>query len=323
MKKLFSLLLILLALSCCSLEDDANLTTQNPVDVYIAGQKNGHACYWKNNQEYLLNDNGFLDSEARKIIVSNNNVYVLGKSSDGTALFWKNNIATNLSTTLSSVNHAIDNIGDMEIAGNDIYFSGQVINSDNAVETFNISYWKNGQPNIIDETTSPFVVHNLASYLKVINNNVIVGYEYGYSINTIAQNQNIIGRRQYGIALINNNAYIYGENHVENKAYYKNIFTQNETTVNSITKCQKLVFDLNDIYISDGLNIYKNNNLVFQSTDFSYYKDFTALNGNLYILKAEGDLGGEDVLLINDVNAFSMQSSTGSFNAITIVQNPI
>lgn len=48
MKKLFSLLVILLTLISCSNVDDVNNpSTQDPIDVYVAGSKNNQACYWK------------------------------------------------------------------------------------------------------------------------------------------------------------------------------------------------------------------------------------------------------------------------------------
>lgn len=325
MKNLFILFVILLTYGCSSIDEEVNPVTQIPVDVYIAGQKDGHACYWKNNQEQLLNDNGFPDSQATKIIVSNNDVYVLGKSSNGTDIFWKNNSATNLTEAFSTANHIVDNIGDMEINGTDVYFSGQVINNVNSFETFHMAYWKNGQQNVINGSTSSFLVSNMPSNLKVINNNVIIvyGYAYGYSINGEIQNQNSDGSKPKGIAVKNNEVYVYGNNHIQNKAYYKNVFTQDITLLNVTAEGHKLIFDLSDIYISNGSSIYKNNNLIFESTISSYYKDFIALNTNIYILKTEGDLGGQEVLMINEVNAFSIESSIGSFNSITVVQNPI
>jgi hypothetical protein len=322
MKNLFSLLILLLATGCSSVEEEISPLTQTPVGVYIAGQKNNHACYWKNNQEYILTDDGFLDSEAHKIIVSNNNIYVLGKSSDGTSLFWKNNVITNLSVSLSTLNHAVDNIGDMAINGDDVYFSGQMINSDLPVETFHMSYWKNGEQNIIAETLSYFVVNNLSSYIKVLNNNVIMGYEYGYSINSEIQNQNSEGCKPKGIAIKNHEAYIYGTNHMQNKAYYKNVLTQDETTVNLINEGHKLVFDLSDTYISNGSSVFKNNTIINSSSFFSFYLDFSVLNNNVYILKRVGG-GTTDVLYINDVNVFEIFIGDGNFNSITVVQNPI
>lgn len=76
MKKLILLLIIIFNFSCNYTDNVINPITQNPVDVYLAGQKNGHACYWKNNQEYVLDDIGLFDSKATKIIIFSNDVHI-------------------------------------------------------------------------------------------------------------------------------------------------------------------------------------------------------------------------------------------------------
>lgn len=73
----------------------------------------------------------------------------MGSSSDGTSLYFKNNVVINLSSTLAGDDYEVDNIGDMEINGNDVYFSGQVLGNVFGSETSDMCFWKNGQLNKI------------------------------------------------------------------------------------------------------------------------------------------------------------------------------
>ena len=79
--------------------------------------------------------------------------------------------------------------------------------------------------------------------------------------------------------------------------------------------------DNNDIYISNGSTVYKNNEIIYGSSFFSFYVDFQVLDTNVYFLKREGDFGTTDVLYINDVNVLQTFIDIGNFNAVTVVQN--
>ena len=124
MNKLVSILFAIILISCTDVDYLVNSSTQNPVDVYIAGVKTNNAAYWKNNQSYLLT--GGDGGEATKICVSNNNVNVLGKKTLDNwrteYLYWENRNLTNLNTSFNTPAQHLHSITDMEIVGNDVYF---------------------------------------------------------------------------------------------------------------------------------------------------------------------------------------------------------
>ena len=74
-----------------------NSPTINLADVYVAGQKNSEAVYWKNTQLHVLDNDGFSFSSADTIIVKNNTIHI-----SGTVLnypiyekaYWKNALAS-------------------------------------------------------------------------------------------------------------------------------------------------------------------------------------------------------------------------------------
>jgi hypothetical protein len=329
MKNLFSLLILLLAAGCSSVEEEISPLTQTPVDVYIAGQKNNQACYWKNNQEVLL-VNGE-NTSADTLIVANNVVHILGKEQNnnwfGTYFYWKDNVQTNLTETFGLSGQLLISITGMEVVGNDVYFVGYSRDADPTVEIYDFGYWKNGVKTVLA------IVNNRGykAKIKVVNNDVYVTGNvsncfdicHGVYKNGVFTPVNSLDVRLTDFAIKNNEVYVYGTNHTQNSAYYKNLTTQNETNVLTINRGHKLVFDLSDTYISDGSNVFKNNTIINSSSVFSFYLDFSALNNNVYILKREGDFGTTDVLYINDVNVFEIFIGDGNFNSITVVQKPI
>lgn len=326
MKKLISLFVILLTISCSTV-DDLNTSTQNPVDVYIAGVKNYSATYWKNNQPYLLS--GGSGGEATKICVSNNNVHVLGKKTSDNwiteYLYWENGNVTNLNTTLNTPAQHVRSITDMEVVGNDVYFVGYTKNPLIAAEIYELVYWKNGVKTVLDNNINN---PTFQAKIKVVNNTIyVIGYTsncfnscHGIYVNNVFQSFSV-GVLSKDITVKENQVYVYGTITTTNTGFYKNMATGVETTLTTIPSVYKLLFDNNNTYVADGVNIFKNNTQIYSSSFFSFYIDFIALNNNVYILKREGDFGTFDALYVNDVNVFQIFVDQGKFNALTVVQN--
>lgn len=326
MKKLISLFVILLTISCSTV-DDLNTSTQNPVDVYIAGVKTNNAAYWKNNQSYLLT--GGSGGEATKICVSNNNIHVLGKKTLDNwiteYLHWENGNLRNLNTSFNTPAQHVRSITDMEVIGSDIYFVGYTKNPLIAAEIYELAYWKNGVKTVLDNNINNITFQ---AKIKVVNNNVyVIGYTsscfnscHGIYVNNAFQSVSV-GVLLKDITVKENQAYVYGTITSTNTGFYKNMATGVETTLTTIPSVFKLLFDNNNTYIADGVNIFKNNTQIYSSRFFSFYIDFIALNNNVYILKREGDFGTFDALYVNDVNVFQIFVDQGKFNALTVVQN--
>jgi hypothetical protein len=330
MKNLFyllSMVLLTLTISCNDDEDLVNPTTQNPVDVYVAGQKNNQACYWKNNQEFILN--GSEGAEADTIFVSNNNIHVLGRKyfDNWTVsyLYWNNNVLTNLNNGFNTSDQHLRSITGMDVVGNDVYFVGYTKNPLITAEIYQLAYWKNGVKTVLDNNINN---PTFQAKIKVVNNIVyVIGNTsncfnscHGVYINGVFQSVPV-GVLLEGITKKNNEIYIYGTNQTSNTAYYRNLITSIETNLTTISTIVKLIFDNNNIFIADGSNIFKNNSQVYSSTFFSFYIDFTVLNDNVFILKREGDFGTYDALYINDVNVFQLFVNQGKFNSLTVVEN--
>ena len=326
MKKLISLFVILLTISCSTV-DDLNTSTQNPVDVYIAGVKNYSATYWKNNQPYLLS--GGSGGEATKICVSNNNVHVLGKKTLDNwiteYLYWENGNVTNLNASFNTPAQHVRSITDMEVVGNDVYFVGYTKNPLIAAEIYELVYWKNGVKTVLDNNINN---PTFQAKIKVVNNTVyVIGYTsncfnscHGIYVNNVFQSFSV-GVLSKDITVKENQVYVYGTITTTNTGFYKNMATGVETTLTTIPSVYKLLFDNNNTYVADGVNIFKNNTQIYSSSFFSFYIDFIALNNNVYILKREGDFGTFDALYVNDVNVFQIFVDQGKFNSLTVVQN--
>ena len=326
MKKLISLFVILLTISSSTV-DDLNTSTQNPVDVYIAGVKTNNAAYWKNNQSYLLT--GGSGGEATKICVSNNNVHVLGKKTLDNwiteYLYWENGNVTNLNASFNTPAQHVRSITDMEVVGNDVYFVGYTKNPLIAAEIYELVYWKNGVKTVLDNNINN---PTFQAKIKVVNNTVyVIGYTsncfnscHGIYVNNVFQSFSV-GVLSKDITVKENQVYVYGTITTTNTGFYKNMATGVETTLTTIPSVYKLLFDNNNTYVADGVNIFKNNTQIYSSSFFSFYIDFIALNNNVYILKREGDFGTFDALYVNDVNVFQIFVDQGKFNSLTVVQN--
>ena len=328
-----SITILILNASCSKVENVISPPkTVGPVDVYVAGHKDGHACYWKNNQIVVLDDNSVTRSTATKIIVSNGDVYVLGTFQFGinpmpSYLYWKNGVLTNLTNELSTAPDFVNNIADMEIVGNDVYFLGYTTQTTLTGNSASFVYWKNGVKTVVADYLNLNGLFNFGQ-IKIVNNTVfIIGAKdiagtitKGYFVNN---NFTPSFQTLNGITVNGLDVYVYGGNSNTNDIYYKNITTGQELNEFPSYSIQKMVFDGNDRYINGGIFIRKNDTTIYNVPlpDFDRIKDFEVLNGNTYIISQLGDFGTTDHLYINNVDVLNIQSNFSSMNDIAIVQN--
>ncbi|UUC45852.1 hypothetical protein [Flavobacterium cerinum] len=330
MKKMLLVLILATGLLQTSCSEDlvSSSIATNSADVYVAGQRDNQACYWKNNQLNTLETGGNHGTTANKIIVSNNDIYVLGIGLGTTVetipMFWKNGVLTNLKTSLSTNEEVVTSITDMEIIGNDVYFVGYTKKPIITFDDYTLAYWKNGVKTVIRNYGS--IVQNLPK-IQVANNNVYVtasstGSETlnGYYTNSVFNE--IPNATLNGLATNGNQVFAYG---VQNNAgYYKNINTNAETTlpapINGVTK----MYATNDLYVTNGTNTIYKNGISFENSqpELGGIMDFKIQNSGTYKITqiAVGD-GYTSHLVVNGVEAMHINDSDGTFLSIFVVQN--
>lgn len=332
MKNLYSLLAFvgLFFISSCTNDDTIlNQQTQNPVDLYVVGIKNGEACYWKNNQFMSLDQGSFDSTFPSKILVSNNTVHVLGNSNN-TALYWNNGSLTNLTTTLSDNAQVLKGITDMEVVGNDVYLVGYTKNPIIAAEIYDLAYWKNGQKTILAQNLN-YVPQALIS---VVNNDVYVSSQSNlsdakYYKNGVATNL-AVGTHVNGLTKKNNSVYLYGN--IGTTGFYKNLETNVETTFPSTFSIENLVFDGNDVYYIAAEEIYKNSVVMPFNVEpvngepnaLVNFQKIIVLNQNVYSVQNFSTLTtGFSIVGINNTNVFESNATNeaGNFSDLFVVQN--
>jgi hypothetical protein len=319
------LLFSLLHVSCSINSISNNALPSNPVDVYVAGSKNGQACYWKNNQLIQLNSGTFIGTNATKIIISNNNVYVLGSTTNGnptTYLYWKNGVLTNLNTSFSTSARTVLSIEDMEIVGNDVYFVGYTGPAMLTVIQPELTVWKNNLPTALN-TSNQF--GNFPSRIKVLNNTVYVsgknnnGAATGYYVNSVFNP--LLNSTPRGFTVNNNSIFTYGSQLMG--GFYYDLINNVNTTINFASNGSvfNMCFDNNNVYYSSQTDIYKNGSLFSASpVGLNNLGDFKVLNDNLYKIINFGGVNFYQTTEINGVT--TMTTSSGElFNSLFIVQN--
>lgn len=128
-------LIFIIVLPACKKSETAPLPEFTAgLTVYMAGETNGSAAYWKNGELITLDGR----SIAKSIAVANQNVYVCGYTTENNkeAIYWKNSVKQTLANTLNSRASGI------AVIGTDVYVSGEMNENTNPRAV----YWKNGSP---------------------------------------------------------------------------------------------------------------------------------------------------------------------------------
>lgn len=229
----------------------ANAMDVSNGNVYIVGEDNGVAKYWKNGIDQQLTS--ILNYYVTDICVSNNDVYIVG-STYSTIKYWKNGVQYDVASytngnlyaagikvidndvyiafiengviklwkngvvTILSNGNSVDYIKNLDVYNSDVYVLAE--------ENFNggkkIKYWKNGTPNYLNTTGNNIVGY----HIKVNTNGVVVGGTYnnkaGYWKNNIF----------YDLSTAGNNSFNYATNILDENVY-------NAITDNGIAKFYK------------------------------------------------------------------------------------
>lgn len=139
MKKTIYIALSILIIISCTKSEISPINGIDSVDVYVVGYQldenyTSRAFISKNNDLHLLTSQ---PSRANAVYVNNNDVYVVGISTDDivtTAVYWKNDVLNTIET--NAIPH------DICVHNNDIYITG-IENGNRPV------YWKNSQKNYL------------------------------------------------------------------------------------------------------------------------------------------------------------------------------
>ena len=181
-------------------------------DIYLSGQSNGLAVYWKNGSLVVL-DNQY--GSVAGIAVSNGKVYAAGLSSAGTS-YWIDGVAHDYPTAVNNVEfralcvidtslylagsymtqgnsvsqaaywHAgvqtlltddshIGYATGITVVGNDVYVAGVQTNQNAQFQLLTLMYWKNGTPFILTPTPT---TGSYTTDIVVYNGDVYVAGTY-------------------------------------------------------------------------------------------------------------------------------------------------
>ena len=322
----------------CSNDEELNNIVNNDIDVYAAGSLNGNASYWKNSEQITLENDGFSNTYASGIFVTESNTYLLGSASvnqnenpeeNNPNLFWENGVVTNLNLEFNEPDFEVFRINDFYVYNDDVYFVGTLKNLSNPSE-FNLVYWKNGVKTVMLENIDGFC----SSYIRVLNDEVYVFY----SDNTINGVQGLIVNNTfnpissvYGAAKMETNeneVYIYGQFPNSTNGYYYNFNTGIETTTPYFVN--ELDFDQNDVYTlalySGGSfleEILKNNIAYYQANEDFIIDSFEMYNGDLYLIERNFD--GQQTLFANNIPLVTLDNAdvlgNNFINSIYVFQN--
>lgn len=322
MKKLLSLFVLLVIVSCNTTDDLVNPNNQTPVDVYVTGQKNGQPCYWKNNQLFLLDDGGVTGVTATKIIVSDDDVYIFGTTQATTmqatkSLFWKNGVLTELNTALSTDSEYALYISDMDIVGDDVYFVGYTNPTPITLFEPKLVTWKNNVKTILSTTTEGWQ----ESYIKVQNDTIYTTspIENGYYKNSSFHSMD--NAVLNGFTVKNNDTYVFGGELLSGFYYNINSDVQTNVSFPNDGAVYQMCFDNNNVYFSNNEDIYTNGTLTYSvpiATNNIF--DFTVKNNNLYLIEGHDINNNPKVVKINNVITMT-SSGDEDFTSLFVVQN--
>lgn len=306
------------------------------VDIYVTGDDNGMAAYWKNGQ--LIHLSALSNSIAHAVAVVGNDVYVAGEEGDmfmygnNKAKYWKNGEEVFLTGPIGAAGTSI------AVDGSDVYVAGWQIKGSKTVAV----YWKNSQPVILSDGLKDAE----ATCIVVVGGDVyIAGHENGIA-KYWKNNQPVLltdGSYQayaHSIAVIGSDVYVAGSElngtaHVAK--YWKNgqaLSLTNGTAVSSSARSIAVVGT--DVYVAgwegDFLGrvggtgavakYWKNGQTVSltNGTTYAYATSIAVFKSDVYVAGHEGNTHLRPKYWKNGL-AFQLGGQNASFaTSILVVQ---
>ncbi|MBS7786162.1 hypothetical protein KIH23_02540 [Flavobacterium sp. CYK-55] len=289
MRFYYSLILVLsFVITSCS-ERDAVNNHDTTTDVYVGGQKDNRAVYWKNNQIINLDDTGFNQSIVDSLVVKSQKVYVLGSGeyTDGANIYthkllWVNGVLTDLHQAYATNTSDVISIGGMAIIDSDLYISGIIHDLSVTPNVYRLVYWKNGERTQVAELSdADYIITGMGwqegvGHFSVTHPTLESGM---YVDGTFTAYTNT---EDFGFFLGINGLYVFGNK--DGHPYYQKIGSDaviNPDTSGSFTKLSEFG---SGIFALNGSKIYRNGTEDYYTADQNL-EDFQWANNNLYTLE--------------------------------------
>jgi hypothetical protein len=274
------------------------------VDVYVAGNQNSQATYWKNGQAVTLRA-AHPDSHATSIAVSGNDVYVAGWEGDdfmygnNVAKYWKNGQEVLLTGPIGASATSI------AVAGGDVYVAGWKFRGKKTVAV----YWKNEQEvsltdGLTDAEATCIVLAGSNLYVSGHEDGVAKYWENGQSVSLTDGSHQAYAT---SMVVVGSDVYVVGSEYNGSNfivKYWKNgqaVSLTNGTTVYAVG--QAMAVEGNDVYVagwegdmvgqvggSGAVGKYWKNGQEVALTDgssYGYMWGIALLNGDVYVCGAE------------------------------------
>ncbi|MBS1535358.1 MAG: hypothetical protein JST78_09790 [Bacteroidetes bacterium] len=284
-------LLFVLSLTSCS-ERDSVTNHDTVVDVYVSGQKDNHAVYWKNNQLVTLDDTAYISSEVDTLVVKNQKVYVLGSAilNDGVnilnrRLLWINGVMSDLNVTYATDTQDVVSIGALDVVGTDLYISGIIHDLSVTPDVYRLVYWKNGERTDVaelsasDYNNTAMAWQDSSGYFSVAHPSLDSGM---YIDTTFHPYVNMFDFGYFHSGT--NGLYVFGTK--EGHPYYQVVGSDAVTNTDLNGSFTKLSEFASSIYGLHNNKIYRNAaELYYTSAEHNGVQDFQWANNSLYTLE--------------------------------------
>ncbi len=332
--QLFSLLMAFLLIGCDNDDNVNNIEVERQYDVYVTGQKDNKASYWKNGEINSLNTAGFENTIAKKIFTFENDVYIWGSTITGgiagsTYFLWTNGRLTNLNETFEETEDEVHLLTDFYVHKGDLYFLGFMQNKMDP-DIMELAYWKNGIKNTILTNCQT----NFYAQLNVNEDDVYVlttanSGKPGLFVNGRYKNTPS-PYRPYHITTNSEGVYVLGRDG-NNGSFYQNLKTDQLATFPYAIF--NLAFDENDVYTvvrskngAGRMEIQKNHSpyYISQQGFETEVLDLKVIDKKLYVVLHERENNvGPSKLLINNEIGLQLDNPTGGdlLNSVFIASN--